>query len=248
MKCILCAKCEAFHAALDKKRRAWLEAQSNNAAIMEREADPAAVHQAYDLLQTNPAQSFIQFLALAEQGSVWSMASVAQMLEVGTGTAKDLAQAERWYLRAYQAGSDYGLIWLGALYQRSGEYEKAQEVYRTGAERGFVPAMVRLAACYRNSPNWRQRRKEAMALLKRGSAAGDLFARYSLAIAMTRGWFGVRHIPEGFRRLSSVADEIMNLVKDDMTLAPSGNEARPGFLGRLAAPLWLLGAARRPAS
>jgi TPR repeat protein len=248
MKCILCAKCDVFRTALGKKWFAWLEAQSNNVAIMEREANPAAVHQAYDLLQTNPAESFTQFLALAEQGSVWSMASVGQMLEVGTGTAQDLAQAERWYLRAYQAGSDYGLIWLGGLYQRSGEYEKAQEVYRTGVERGFVPAMVRLAACYRNSPDWRQRREEAMALLKRGSAAGDLFARHSLAGAMTRGWFGVRHIPEGFRRLSSVADEMMNLIKDDMALARSSNEARSGFLGRLAAQLWLLGAARHPAS
>jgi hypothetical protein len=248
MKCILCKMCEAHHAILNKKFRAWLEAQTNSVAIMEREADPASIYQAHDLLKTDPAESFRQFLALAERGSVWSMADVGNMFEHGKGTARDLAQAEKWYRRAYEAGSDYGLIWLGHLYQELRQYEKAQDVYRAGVERGLVPAMLRLASSYRNSPNWPQRRDEALTLLERGSAAGDLCARRYLAFGMTHGWFGLRHIPDGIRLMFSTAEDLANLVKDETATAQSDRKTRPGFFSRLAAQLWLLDATRHPAS
>jgi TPR repeat protein len=248
MKCIVCKFCETNLEVLDKKLVAWFDTQTNNVAIMEREADPAAIHHAYDLLKTDPAESFRQFLALAEGGSVWSMASVGNRFEHGLGIAPDLAQAENWYLRAYQAGSDYALIWLGDLYQKSKRYEQAQAVFRTGVERGFVPAMFRLAWSYWNSPDWPQRRDEAMALLERSAAAGDLSAKRFLAVAMMRGGFGLRHIPNGIRLLLSVAEEMADLGKDETATAPSDSKTRKGIFGGLAARLWLLGAARHPAS
>jgi TPR repeat protein len=248
MKCILCEKCKAVRAALDKKWIAWFEAQSNAVAVMERETDPAALQQAYDLSKTDPAESFRQYFALAEAGSVWSMGVVGYMFAHGDGTAMDLAQAEQWYLRAYQAGSDYGLIWLGGLYQQLGQHEKARQVFRTGVERGFVPAMARLAATYMRSPGWRQKRDEAMALLEQASAAGDPFAPHSLVRAMMRGWFGLRNIPEGIRRLPATAEDMAKLVEDEMRPAQGDSETRPGFFSRLAAQLWLLGAARHSVS
>jgi TPR repeat protein len=141
--------CEAAHAKLDQKMDAWLYEQSNHVEVMEKEANPDAVYEAH--YQTDRSESFKQFLVLAESGSVWSMAAVGQMFHAGTGTAEDLVQAETWLTRAYQAGSDYGLICLGCLFERTGQSEKAQDVYRTGAARGFVPAMVYLAASYRRS-------------------------------------------------------------------------------------------------
>jgi TPR repeat protein len=249
MKCILCKICEARQAIFNEKFLAWLDAQTNSVAIMERDADPASIYQAHDLIETDPAESFRQYLALAERGSVWSMATVGQLFENGTGTARDLSQAEKWYLCAYEAGSDYGLIWLGHLYQELRQYEKAQEVFRTGVERGFVPAMVRLASSYWNSPNWPQRRDETLTLLERGSAAGDLSARRYLAVGMTRGWFGLRHIPDGIRLLFSTAEDMANLVEGEKkATAQSGKKTRPGFFSRLAAQLWLLDDTRHPAS
>jgi TPR repeat protein len=231
-----------------QKLVAWFDTQANNVAIMEREADPAAIHRAYDLLKTDPAESFRQFLALAEGGSVWSMAHVGNLFEYGPGIALDLVQAENWYLRAYQAGSDYALIWLGDLYQKSRRYRQAQAVFRTGVERSFVPAMFRLAWSYWNSPDWPQKRDEAMALLERGAAAGDLSAKRFLAAAMTRGRFGLRHIPDGIRLLLSVAEEMANLGKDEAATAPGDSKTRKGIFSSLSARLWLLGAARHPAS
>jgi TPR repeat protein len=242
MKCVLCEMCEATRAALKKKESARFRAQSNSIEIMERETDAGAIHQAYSLLRTDPAESFRQYLTLAEQGSVWSMAIVGQMFQSGTGTARDLAQAEKWLHRAYQAGgSDYGMIWLGVLYEHSKQFAKALEVYRSGVERGFVPAMIRFAACYRNCPDWAQRRREVLTLLERGPAADDLFARQWLASAMLRGWFGPRLIPEGIRRLRGVARDMAKLLEDE-------SMPRPGFFSRLAAQLWLVGATRHPVS
>jgi TPR repeat protein len=223
---------------------AWLHAQSNNVEILERETDLSAVNQAYE--ETDPAESFRQYLVLAEKGSVWSMATVGWMLQTGTGTEQDLSQAEKWLVRAYQTGSDYGLICLGCLYERSERSEKAQEVYRAGVARGFVPAMVYLAASYRKSPDWAQRRHEVLKLLEDGRAADDLFARRWLTTAMVRGWFGLRYIPEGLRRLPSVSHDMAALLEDDTSPSQSDSKIRPGFISRLTAQLSLVGATRHP--
>jgi TPR repeat protein len=238
--------CEAWRATFNKKMDAWLYAQSNNIEIMERETEPEAICQAYE--QTDPAESFRQYLTLAERESVWCMAAVGQMFQTGTGTTQDLTQAEKWLVRAYQAGSDYGLICLGCLYERSERSEKAQEVYRAGVARGFVSAMVYLAASYRRSPEWTQRRHEMLKLLEQGRAGGDLFARHWLTTAMVRGWFGLRYIPEGIRRLPGVAHDMAALVEDETSPSQAESKTRPGFVSRLAAKLWLVGATRLPVS
>ena len=235
MNCILGKMYKPSQAALNKRLFAWLGAQTNSVAIIEREADLAPIYRAHDLLETDPAESFRQYLALAERGSVWSMVCVGNLFERGTGTERDLALAEKWYLRAHDAGSDYGLIRLGQLYQHSKQYEKAQAVLRTGVARGLVPAMLRLASSYWNSPDWRQRRDEIRALLEAGSAAGDLAARRSLASAMARGWFGLRHIPKGIRLRFSVAGDLAGLLKDEAASARSESETQSGFFSRLAA-------------
>jgi len=248
MKCIMCKMCETANAAVDKKLSAWLDAQTNERAIWEREADPERIAQAYDLLKTDPVQGFKEYLALAEQGSVWSMASVGAAFQKGLGTPPDLAQAEKWYRRAYDGGSDHGLLWLGQLYQRQRQYAKAEQVYRTGAERGWAPAMCRLAWVYSKSPAWPQKRKEALSLLERASAAGDLSARHFLAIAMMRGWFGLRRIPEGIRLTVKVSDDLYELVKDEEALAAKNDSDKPpGFFSRLV-QLFALGIMRIPAA
>jgi hypothetical protein len=241
MKCILCKMCEARAEIFTEKHLAWLEAQSNSVAIMEQESDPQPVYQAYDLLHADPAESFKQLLALAENGSIWSMATVGKLFENGTGTMRDLAQAEEWLVRAYKAGSDYGLIWLGLLYQESSQHEKAQDVFRTGVERGFVPAMFYLAWSYHNSADWPQRRDEVLTLLERGSAAGDLSAKRFLANVMMRGQFGLRHVPAGIRLLFNFAKDFARLVEDEKATAQSEKEIQPGFFSRLAAKIVALG-------
>ena len=248
MKCILCKMCETAKAALDKKIISWTDAQTNETVIWEREADQERIHFAHSLLSDDPTQSLQEYLALAEQGSLWSLVRVAAAFASGTGTPVDPAQAEKWYRRSYEGGSDVGLLRLGHHYLRSRQYTKAEEVFRTGTERGLAPAMSRLAWTYSKSAHWSQKREEALTLLERGAAAGDLYARLFLARTMTRGWFGLRRIPRGIRLSSRVADDLFELVKGEEPAAPkrSGN-VQLGFFSYLAR-LWLLRAIRIPAS
>jgi TPR repeat protein len=234
MKCILCKMCETAHAAVDARLRAWLNKHMNSVAIWERETDQERISHAHSLVMTDPIHAFKEYLALAEQGSVWGMANVGTLFQRGIGTPADLTQAEKWYRRAYEGGSDYGLIWLGQLYANSHQYAKAEEVFRMGVERGCVPAMLRLAWVYSKSPDWRQKHGDALTLLEQASAADDLSAKGFLANAMARGWFGLRCIPEGIRLIFRVSDEMAELIKDDESLAPKTNSnVLFGFFGRL---------------
>lgn len=219
MKCIICKMCEAVHAAVEKKLAAWAHAQMNTHEMWEREPDHDRASRAYELLSTDPIEGFKECLALAEQGSIWAMGSVGWAFSRGNGTPRDLAQAEKWYRRAFDSGSDYALLGLGHLYMQQQEYTKAEEVFRTGADRGWVPAMYRLAWTYSKSAAWSQKRDEARDLLERASAAGDLSARRFLATATMRGWFGWRRIPSGIRMNFELADDLYELIKDDETLA-----------------------------
>ena len=238
MKCIFCKICEERIAILNRKYFAWLEAQSNNVALMEREADPQLIYQAYALQESDPAACLKQYLELAEAGSVWSMGIAGHMLENGTGIARDLVQAEEWYLRAYRSGSDYALIWLGQLYLESNRLEKATEVFRTGVDRGFAPAMFNLAWSYWKSGDWLQKRDDAMLLLQRGATAGDLTAQRFLVTSMLRGRFGFRHVPAGFRLLSKVANDEAKIIEDDKAATESTRGKPLGFFGRLAVSFW----------
>ncbi len=233
MNCVICKACEAANAALDKKLSAGLDAQMNTLEIWQRETNDERVAHAHELLTTDPAEAFKECLPLAEQGSVWSMAAVGWAFHTGNGTPRDLTQAEKWYRRAFEGGSDYGLLWLGLLYLKQRQYAKAEEVFRTGVERGWLPAMSYLARTYSKSADWPQKREEARTLLERASAAGDLSARRFLAIATMRGWFGLRLIPNGIRMCIKAADDLFELIKDDEVLAAKNDGNKPlGFFSR----------------
>jgi TPR repeat protein len=238
MKCIFCKICEERLAIFNRKYFDWLEAQSNSVALMEREADPQLIYQAHALQESDPAACLKQYLELAEAGSVWSMGTAGYMLKNGTGIARDLVQAEEWYLRAYRAGSDYALIWLGHLYLESNRLEKATEVFRAGVDRGFAPAMYYLAWSYWKSGDWPQKRDDAMSLLQRGAAAGDLVAQRFLVSSMLRGRFGLRRVPAGFRLLSEIANDEAKIIEDDQRTTKGVGNKPLGFFRRLAASFW----------
>jgi TPR repeat protein len=237
MKCIICRRCEAANAAMNKNAQAWLYAQLNTQAIWERELDHERIRHAHSLAEGDPTRSFNEFLALSEQGSTWSMNCMGAAFETGAAAAPDAVQAEKWYLRAYDGGSDYGLLQLGRLYLSSQRYAKAEEVFRTGVERGFAPAMFYLARTYSMSAHWVQRREEALVLLEQGSAAGDPSAKKFLARAMLFGWFGARRIGEGVRRIVSLANDMNKLLTDEKSAAPENSRNPrlrfPDYLSRL---------------
>lgn len=115
MKCILCKICESANAAVRNSTLAWMDTQINKMALWEQEADQERILHADSLRETDPVQSFEEYFALAEQGSVWSMVPVGIDFEFGRGVPQNLQQAEAWYRRAYERGSDYGLLESGGF-------------------------------------------------------------------------------------------------------------------------------------
>jgi TPR repeat protein len=200
--------------------------------IWQRESDPDKLVQINALVKTDPVQAFKQYLGLAEQGSVWSMQWVGWAFETGTGTAQDSTQAEKWYRRSFEAGSDEGLLQLGRLYIKSGQYAKAEEIYRTGVERHWVPAMLRLAWIYSKAADWPAKREMTLKLLQRASGEGDLGAKDFLAQKMIRGWFGWSRIPSGVRLLYQVANDFGELLKEDERFIGKSSKKPLGFFGR----------------
>jgi len=106
--------------------------------------------------------------------------------------------------------------------------------------------MYRLAWIYSKSARWREKRDEALTLLERASAAGDIFAKHFLARSMAHGWFGLRRIPEGIRLIFRVGADMAELIKDEKLTTPKDSNEQLGFLGNLAR-LCPLGAIRIPA-
>jgi tetratricopeptide (TPR) repeat protein len=232
MKCILCKMCEAGKATINRKGLAWLRAQENVREMWDREPEEVQerIRYAYGLFASDPVRYFQECLTLAESGSMWSANCLGAAFGLGVGTKRDLDQAEKWYRRAYEGGSDDALLQLGALYSRSRQYAKAAEVYRTGVERNWAPAMYRLAWVYSKCPGWRARRDEARTLLERAAVAGDISAKNFLAGLMARGRFGVRRVPDGFRLMVSATKEMAELAKDEKLPAPDPDE-RSGLAG-----------------
>ena len=85
------------------------------------ERDYSALKRAHQLYERHPVEGLVHLKELANAGSPMSMVYIAHAFQEGNGTDKDLAEAERWYRRAAEAGSVCALHALGRLYlTRSG--------------------------------------------------------------------------------------------------------------------------------
>jgi len=185
---------DAEQAALLQK---WEYAQGNDWELLDADPLKDAAKASATLVDTSPDEGFARLLDLANRGSLFSMNYVAWCYGAGMGVAKDQDQAQAWSQRAYEGGSDRGLLDHGAYLVSTGRSDEAEKVYEAGWARGFAPAVYRLA---------RIRLKATLPLAKRlawkpslewAAAAGHPAARFVLSKYLLRGWFGVRGIPRG---------------------------------------------------
>jgi TPR repeat protein len=177
----------------------WEYAQGNDWDLLAADPFKDAVKASATLVDTSPEEGFAQLLDLANRGSLFGMNYVAWCYASGTGVTKDLDQAQAWYRRAYEGGSDRGLLDYGGYLVSTDRSDEAEKVYEAGWARGFAPAVYRLA---------RIRLKAKLPLAKRlawkpslewAAAAGHPAARFVLSKYLLRGWFGVRGVPRGVK-------------------------------------------------
>ena len=182
----------------------WEYGQCNDDAVWDHESDKESIRAAARLAKEDPEAGFRQMLALAEQGSVWAMVRVAYDYQVGAGIAVDFNQAEQWYRRACQGGSQRALLYYGWLLYRQGDLERTAEVFQAGVVDDWAPAMYWFCRCKLKLSNTRQTFLEVLPLLERGSAKGNEACERIVAIRLTKGQAGLRRIAEGMTRLMAM--------------------------------------------
>lgn len=212
MKCVFCGRIRRFVVAMmpadvqtalateRSKLLDWAYTQANDAEIWCAEREQKQVAAAIELDGVDRVSAFHEFLALAERGSLWSMVRVGYHYQVGRGTSLDIEKAEHWYRLAVDGGVQQAQLRLGKLYWCRKDFARAAEVYQVGAGQKWSPAMYRLAQCKLAMSRSRQTLSEARQLLEAASEKGDLGAELYLASLITRGRFGLRQIPRGWRR------------------------------------------------
>jgi TPR repeat protein len=162
--------------------------------IWATEPDQAKVHKAFSLIKTDPAHARSEFLTLAERGSVTSMFYLGWMFQTGAGMPVDLLEAENWYRRACDGGSDMATVYLGRIYRRKRDYARAKQVFSMGAQRGVRGAMYGLARIYLEDGEPHEA-AEVHALLEKAAALGHPYAMGNLPSLLLRGKFGLLNIP-----------------------------------------------------
>jgi TPR repeat protein len=187
----------------------YKQAQADDATIWESDPRKDQMREAHAAFKAAPEVGFQRVLAIAEQGSIWSMAWVGWAYSKGRGTLSDIALAEDWYRRAFEGGSHWGLLGYGSSLWLRGDFTKSEEVFGVGAAKDLAPALYWLALCRLHRSNTRNTYREVRPLLERASTKGCLAARYWLAKWMLRGRFGLREILRGHRLMWKLSDVIM---------------------------------------
>ncbi len=205
-----------FNEEQAERLRTWEYAQTNDWNLLETDPQKEEVKASVRLLDHTPEDGFAQLLQLANSGSVFCMNFVAWCYWSGTGMSRDLDQAMAWWRRAYENGSDRGLLEYGACLAGNGRADEAERIYEAGWERGFAPAVYRLIRMRLTPSLPLPARLEWQPSLEWAADEGHPAARYMLGKYLFRGWFGIGGIPRGAK-----------LVCGNLAAIFRGDEDRP---------------------
>jgi hypothetical protein len=178
----------------------WEYDQMNDAAIQAADLDIEKVSEALALLTPDPERASELLTDLAQEGSVRSMVNLGACYLHGLGTPVSLPDAEHWYRRAYEAGSDRGLLGYAWFLQHRGAFDEELAVYAAGVKRGWPPAIGRYAYRMLRRARTVHERVEVLPLLGQAADLGSPTVQLVLCQFMLRGRFGLRYLPEGVRR------------------------------------------------
>ena len=188
----------------------WDYAQTNNEAMWDADDNPEALSEAMASRLSNPSLAFGSLLDLAEGGSVIAMNEIGESYYWGRlGVPEDELEAERWYKKAFEAGSLRALLNYGKLLMWRGEYGTAESVFSKGADDDWAPALYWLSITRLHQSRTRKILSEVRPLLERAMVRGHPAAKWRLGRDMAQGRHGLRCVPQGFRTLLSYGRDVM---------------------------------------
>lgn len=194
LRCKFCARAEE---AIRLASAAQFRAQANDAALLESDRLQDRFRAAGALWEVEAARAVGELIPLAEAGSIWAMNYLGCAYRDGHGASVDPAKAELWFRRAFEAGSDNGLIFLASFYAGAGRHAEASEIFRVGTAKNLAAAEWRLAHVVLGGPKTAESLAEARRLLESAATRGYLSANRTLVGLLLAGRFGIRGRIEG---------------------------------------------------
>lgn len=240
MNCVLCtpfkwlcekvsgSPCPNVWKGFWRRASDWDNEQIDDWAIWDSDPKKDAFSKARDLQEIDPRRGFDALLALAEQGSVFSMAEVGRCYFEGLGVPADPQRGEHWFRRACDGGSQYALLHLAEHYARLRDFAKCYEVALQGHERAFVPAVYLLGWAALAQAKTRAKRLQARPSLQWAADQGSFAAQWTLSNASIKGRFGVREIFRGLvlrYRLARRLQDLEGATTKELAQSPTARTA-----------------------
>ena len=171
------------------------------------EPDGERLWDALTLRRTDPAGASSVLFVLADENSAGAMNAIGEDYYWGKVGPIDRAIGEAWFRRAFELGSQRGLLNLGkALFWRA-DLDGAEAVFQVGADADFYW----LAQIQLRRPQRRNRMSAVRLLLQRALDGGSPAARVQLGSFMTAGRYGLKNIRRGLQLMREDAQSIIDL-------------------------------------
>ena len=187
----------------------WDYSQTNDRAILEADPDKDRAREVAALIASDPERTFPMVITLANKGSVWSMIQAGWCYYNGLGVEPNVSEAENWYRRAYEAGSDRALLDYARMLTSRRDAALLEAVYAAGAARSWIPAALRLARLRLRLSATRETLLEVRPVLERAAEQGSPGAQFLLARNMGLGRFGLGEIIRGHRLMLKIVREVL---------------------------------------
>jgi uncharacterized protein len=176
---------------------------SNQIDHYAREPNMPALKRALEIYDSEPADAVPKLRYLAESGSPMGMIFFGHAYRAGTGVAKDLTEAEKWYRRAADRGSVLGLYELGKLYLEQTRYAEAKDAFRFASAAGYSPATYYLGRMYWFGFGVEKDVGRAKTLWEDAAANGHVFAARHLASLLIQTHVSTAELVRGIFLIAS---------------------------------------------
>lgn len=179
----------------------WDEKEASNHETEDCEYDFDRLCQAVDFYNSNDIPNAIEiWLDLAEKGSALSMLELGRCYEFGRGVTLDRVEAEKWYEKAFQKGSQSAMLKCADAAASRNEFSSCEAILQGGIDQDWTPAIFWMA--------WYRHKRSAdsatyrsiFPMLRKAAGRGHPAANFFLTNYMVRGKFGIVWIPLGFLR------------------------------------------------
>ncbi len=190
---------DRFWDAFWKYNDDWELNQSNYFSLLAEESEEAAdlTTRGWALKDSDPAAAVALYITAAQSGSIWAMHELALRAWTENGEGVSLGQADRWYRKAIDRGSQLAMIYRARLLGEHRHWDECEQQLQLAMQQDLVAAWYWSAYFrYKRNPT-RETARAVRPLLEHAVARGHPAAEAMLTRHMARGKYGMLLRPKG---------------------------------------------------